>query len=301
MRLLRLAGISIGSVVALVILAVGVVYTLTERRITRRYEVAGHDVPTAEDSATIARGQHVATVRGCTGCHGGDLAGATFIDAPVVARLYATNLTRGQGGVATQYASSAAWERAIRQGIAPDGRPLLFMPSHEFYPLSDDDLGALIAYIRTRPPVDRVFGEQSVGPMGRALFQAGVLPLVPAELVDHAAPRPVAPTPAVTPEYGAYLATTCTGCHGLGYSGGPIPGAPPEMAVPRNITPDKTTGVGNWSAADFEKAVRHGVRPDGTPISKDMPSQNFVHFTDDEVAALWSYLRTLPAKAYGGR
>jgi mono/diheme cytochrome c family protein len=243
----------------------------------------------------------VANIRGCLGCHGEGLAGGTFIDVPVVARLHTANLTRGAGGVAASYASSKDWERAIRQGVAPDGRALLFMPAHEFYPMSDEDLGVLIAYIRSRPPVDRSFPAQSVGPLGRVLFLSGKLKLVPAELVDHDAARPAAPAPGVTPEYGRYLATTCTGCHGDGFSGGPIPGAPPEMQIPLNITPDTVTGIGKWSRDQFATAIRTGVRPNGVPLGKDMPVELFKHFTDDEVTALWTYLQTVPAKAHGGR
>ena len=301
MRVLRWIGVVLGAVVGLLVVAVGVVYALTGRRISKKYEVAGHEVVVTADSATIAQGEHVARTRGCTECHREGLAGGEFINAPAVAVLYAANLTAGHGGAAARYASNADWERAIRQGVDPSGRALLFMPAHEFYSLSDADLGALIAYIRSRPPVDNTLGEQKVGPVGRALFQAGLLPLIPAELVDHEAPRPAAPAPGVTPAYGKYLAATCTGCHGSGFSGGPIPGAPPEMSVPRNISPDTLTGIGKWTLEDFTKAVRQGVRPDGVPLSKDMPFKSFSHFTDDEVAAIWSYLRSVPAKAYGGR
>jgi hypothetical protein len=73
------------------------------------------------------------------------------------------------------------------------------------------------------------------------------------------------------------------------------------MAAPRNITPDSATGIGTWTLVDFTRAVREGRRPDGTPLAKDMPSELFADCTDDEVAALWSYLRTVPAKGYGGR
>ncbi len=301
MRALKWIGIVVGGLLGLVIVALGVVYALTQRRIGRHYEVAGHEVAIPSDSLILARGEHIATVRACAGCHGEGLAGAVFIDVPPVATLHAANLTTGKGGVAARYASTADWERSIRQGVAPDGRALLFMPAHEFYSMSDEDLGALIAYIRSRPPVDREFPAQGVGPIGRLLFLSGKLPLVPAELIDHDATRPVAPAPGVTAEYGRYLAATCTGCHGAGFSGGPIPGAPPEMLAPLNITPDSATGIGTWTLEDFTKAVRTGMRPNGVLLGKDMPVELFKHFTDDEIAALWSYLRTVPAKTYGGR
>jgi cytochrome c553 len=301
MHILRRVGVVLGSLLALALVALGGVYALSQRRISKHYEVAGHDVAAPDDSASIALGRHVAETRGCTNCHSASLGGATFIDVPPVARLYAANLTGGKGGVSARYATSADWERSIRQGIAPDGRPLLFMPSHEFYPLSDQDLGALITWIRSRPPVDHEQPGQSVGPVGRALLLVGKVPLLPAELIDHEAARPTAPAPGVTTEYGRYLATGCIGCHGEGFSGGKIPGAPPEMLAPRNITPDSATGIGRWTEADFARALRTGVRPDGSRLKPDMPYAQFAGYTDDEASALWLYLRSVPVKAYGGR
>jgi mono/diheme cytochrome c family protein len=301
MKILRWLGITASALVALVLVALAVVYVLSERRIAKHYTIAGVEVPGAADSATLAWGLHVAETRGCTNCHTPSLGGSVFIDVPPVARLYAANLTSGAGGVAARYTTTADWERSIRHGVAPDGRALLFMPSQEFYTISDQDLGALISYIKARPAVDHQLGRQSVGPIGRALLLAGKVPLLPAELIDHARPRPTAPAPGVTIEYGHYLAGTCTGCHGGGFSGGQIPGAPPEMAIPLNITPDSTTGIGRWSQAEFTKAIRTGIRPDGAHLKPDMPVQNFARYSDDEVAAIWMYLRTVPAKAYGGR
>lgn len=301
MRLLRWVGIVAGSILGLLVVCLGIIYALSQRRISRHYEVAGRDVLVPTDSASLAWGRHVAETRGCAICHTASLGGQTFIDVPPVARLYAANLTSGKGGVAAKYATPADWERSIRQGVAPDGRALLFMPAQEFYHISDQDLGALIAWIRSRPPVDHEQPAQSVGPVGRALFLTGKLPLLPAELIDHQAARPTTPVAGVTVEYGRYLAGTCVGCHGEHLSGGQIPGAPPEMAHPMNITTDTVTGIGKWTQAEFTKAIREGIRPDGTHLKPDMPYQQFARYSDDEVAAIWMYLRTVPAKAYGGR
>lgn len=301
MRILRWIGIVVGSLLGLVIVCLGVVYALSQRRISRHLEIPGHEVAVPTDSASLAWGQHIAETRGCAICHTATLGGATFIEVPPVARLYAANLTSGRGGVAARYASTADWERSIRQGVAPDGRALLFMPAQEFYDISDQDLGALIAWIRSRPPVDHEQPAQSVGPIGRALFLAGKLPLLPAELIDHQAARPSAPPVGVTVDYGHYLVGTCKGCHGAQLSGGRIPGAPPEMAIPLNITTDTVTGIGKWTQAEFTKAIREGIRPDGTHLKPDMPYQQFAHYSDDEVAAIWMYLRTVPARSFGGR
>ena len=84
MRLLRWLGIIAGSLVGLVIVVLGVVYALSQRRISRQYDLAGHDVPLPIDSAGVAWGEHVAATRGCMNCHSATLGGATFIDVPPV-------------------------------------------------------------------------------------------------------------------------------------------------------------------------------------------------------------------------
>lgn len=299
-KVLKWTGIVLGGLVCLVVVALAVVYGMSEYRMTRTYQVAVANLVVPTDAETIARGRHIAVTRGCIDCHGENLGGGTVIDLPPVARLFATNLTSGEGGVGTRY-TDADYERAIRHGVRPDGRPLRFMPSHEFYPLSDQDVTALIAYLRSVPPVNNDPGETSIGPIARALFLAGQMYLVPAELIDHDAPRPTAPPAGPTAEYGAYLATGCVGCHGDGYSGGKIPGAPPEMPIPANITPHRETGIGGWAEADFFRAMREGRRPDGAEIDPFMPWKNFAQMSDDELRAIWLYLQSLRPKPFGQR
>jgi mono/diheme cytochrome c family protein len=176
---------------------------------------------------------------------------------------------------------------------------LLVMPADDYAPMSDADVGALIAYIRSLPPVDSQLPPSQIRPLGQILLGAGLLPSFPAELIDHQAKREAVP-PGVTAEYGRYLAMTggCTGCHGPGLSGGPIPGVPPDFPPARNITP---TGIGNWTDADFFRALREGKRPDGSAIDTFMPWMATRQMTDDEIKALLTYLRTVPPRADGMR
>ena len=104
------------------------------------------------------------------------------------------------------------------------------------------------------------------------LVVSRVYPILSAEVIDHTAPRPPVVAKGPTVDYGRYLASkSCMGCHGEGLSGGPVPGVPPDPPQPRNQTPDKETGLGNWSQEDFIRALREGQRPDGTALnpSKD--------------------------------
>jgi mono/diheme cytochrome c family protein len=296
-RLLRWTGAVLGAVVGLAVLAVAVVYGISEYRIGRRYDVPAVTLSLRDDSATVARGQHIATIRGCIDCHTGNLAGGKFIDVPLLGTVYASNLTRGKNGAASFF-TDADWDRAIRHGVKPDGKPLLVMPAQEFTALSDEDLAAVVAYLKSVPPVDTEPRENRVGPLGRFLEVAGKAIVVPASHLDHSAPRPPAPPAGPTAEYGAYLITACSGCHGEKLSGGPVPGSPPETPPALNLTPDPATGLGKWTEADFTRAVREGKKPDGSDVRAPMPVKLTAQLTDDEIHALWLYLRSVPARGF---
>lgn len=284
----------------LIFTATIILYGWSSHRLGTIYDIAPATVLVNFDEPTIDRGRHILNIRGCRDCHGEDLGGAVFIDEPVLGRLVGTNLTPGAGGVGQAY-DDADWVRAIRHGVGPDGKPLIFMPSYEYFPLDDDDLGSLIAYLKSLEPIDRELPGSRVGPLGRALFLAGELPLLSAEMIDHAATVPKAPSVGPTAEYGAYLATGCVGCHGMGYSGGKIPGTPPDWPAAANITPHET-GIGNWTYEQYEILMRTGVRPDGREVDPQfMPWPVTNHMTDDELQAIWAYLQSLPPKEAGNR
>lgn len=300
--MLRKLGYAALALAGVLIVASGAVFGITQVRIDRHYDdVAVRPLSVPTDSAGIALGQRLAAIRGCAGCHAPDLSGSAVIEDGMVAKLYASNLTRGQGGVASHY-DPALFARAIRNGVGWDGRALLLMPSQEFHGMSDDDIGAIIAYIESVPPVDHVQPKSSVGPLGRALFLAGQVELVPAELVDHDAEPVAAVERGVTVEYGRYLAAGCAGCHGAGYSGGKVPGTPPDFIPAANLTPDPETGLGTWTEADLFRALRDGKRPDGTELDgRFMPWRETAKFTDDEIRAVWLFLQSLPATPEGNR
>jgi len=98
---------------------------------------------------------------------------------------------------------------------------------------------------------------------------------------------------------GRYLADIagCHGCHGTGLSGGPVAG-PPGLPPASNLT---TAGIGDWTEADFVRAMRNGRRPDGSSLDPFMPWEVFGKMTDDELHALWLYLRSVPARAFGNK
>ena len=277
------------------VVGAGTVYGLSERRLRARFPVPEHALVVRDDSATVAHGRHVATIRGCTDCHGAALAGSVMADDPAFGRIASANLTRGGRGGAL---APADWERAVRHGVRRDGSPLLIMPSHEYHVLSDEDLGAVVAFARSLPAVTASPPPTRVGPVARALYVGGKLPLVAAELVRHETPHVARAVPAPTAAYGAYVASGCVGCHGDGLSGGSIPGGPPDWPAAANITP---AGIGTWTEADFARALRTGRRPDGRMLNPAMPYRSFAKMTDVEVRAIYAYLRTVPPRPTGTR
>lgn len=191
------------------------------------------------------------------------------------------------------------WVRAIRHGVGHDGRGLLLMPVRNFYYLSDEDLGALIAYLKSLPPVDNELPKTKPGPLGFVMLALGQLPPEATSpdvtVIDHDGPRTVAPKPRATVEYGRYLASTCTVCHGAQFNGGLIR-TDAEYLAP-NLTPGGE--VAFWSEEDFITALRTGVTPSGHKLKDVMPWKYFGQMTDDELKAVWLYLQSLPALPQG--
>lgn len=238
----------------------------------------------------------MASVYLCQRCHTENLGGEVYFAIPGLLSIPTPNLTSGAGGVGSFY-TDADWGRAIRHGVAPDGRALLIMPSQTFYYLSDEDLGALIAYVKSVPPVDNELPEWRIEPMGRLMDAVGMFPPIAVDQINHTGPRPTAPEPGVTVAYGEYLARNCTECHGANLNG--MPFGPPGEEVPSpNLTPGGE--LASWSEGDFIHTLRTGLTPGGHQLSVDMPWPYFGRMTDDELKAVWMYLQSLPALKQGG-
>jgi mono/diheme cytochrome c family protein len=251
----------------------------------------------ATDSVRVAHGQHLAAAM-CSGCHGPDYSGTLFLDGMPFMKLYAPNLTRGRGGAAQTF-SDADFEAAIRHGRLPDGRSLFIMPSEVFVGIADDDVEDMIAALRAATPVDRPTPAPAVGPVGRALIGLGVAKVQSAVATAGMPTAPAkAPPVSASAEYGRYLTQIggCVRCHGEGLSGGLIANMGPQKHIASNLTPE---GLGAYNEATFARALRQGIRPDGTPIDSFMPWREFRNFNDTDLGALYAYLRTVPARPFG--
>jgi mono/diheme cytochrome c family protein len=275
------------------------VYAFTEHRLGKKFVVPTHGLTLPDDAAAVTRGARIASIKGCTDCHGPSLQGSAMLDDAAFGRLSAPNIGPGGRGAVME---PLDWDLAVRHGLRRDGSALLIMPAHEFHTLTDEDLGSIVLWARTLPATKNRWPTQRVGPVARLVYAAGKLPLVPAELIDHDQPHLARLEPAVTREYGAYVTAGCIGCHGANYSGGPIPGAPPGWKAPKNITPDMATGIGTWTEEQFLVALRTGWRPDATMIDTTaMPVRMTMKMTEVELRAAYRFLHSLPPRAYGGR
>ena len=292
---LRWILISLGVVAGLAVIAAGSLYALGGRKLAARYDVpAERELVIPADSISIERGARLVRALPCGDCHGEDLGGKVFADAGPFALLAAPNLTRGRGGRALPL-TDAEWERAIRHGVRRDGTGLLIMPSEVFHAVADDEMAAMIAYLKQLPPVDREVPPLHVRIVGRMVLGAGQLKPAPEILPSAPHVASVDTTPGV--EYGRYLVAMsgCAACHGSSFAGGP--GVNDDSPPASNLTP---TGIGHYTEDDFVNAMRTGVRPrGGAAISEAMPWKYYGTMSDGALRSIHRYLKTFPPKPFG--
>ena len=291
-KIFKWVGIVLGSLIGLVLIAGFVLYSTGNAQLNKTYDFAPSNITIPTDQASIEFGKHRAETL-CESCHGKDLSGDNLLNDPMMGRLDAPNLTAGEGGIGREFSSDEDYVRAIRHGIDPAGKPI-FMPAvTSTSQLSDEDLGAIIAYLKTIPPVDNVTAGQQLKPLAKILMGAGQFPKLPAEVVNHEI-HLTAPARGVSVEYGNYLVSTndCRECHGQNLAGAEYPDPTVYLITP-NVTPGGE--IGFWPEDAFIKAIRTGVTPSGHQLNADhMPWETYKLFTDDELKAIYVYLQSLP-------
>lgn len=264
-------------------------------------------VAAADQAALAARGEYIArNVSACGHCHAADRRNP---DGPLSGGMAFSNWRLGTVRAANLTPDSAtglgSWSlaeivRAIRNGTDRHGRLLApVMPYLWLSGMSDADALAVASYLKSLPPV-----RNEVRNSPNLIFRmAKVFFLHP----EHTQAAP-APSRGPTAEYGRYLATgpaLCADCHtprgGLQqahdrdrlFAGD---ATPPKTfpANPANLTPDPETGIGRWSEDDFLRTLRTGVNPRGDSLHAFMPWRQVRRMTDDDLRAIYRYLRTLP-------
>jgi mono/diheme cytochrome c family protein len=285
-KALKWIGIVLGGLIVLLIVVVVGVCIAGESKLSQSREVLAETIPIPTDEAALARGAHLINAT-CKDCHGADLSGEPLVEDPAFATIYGTNIT----GLA-ESRSDADLVRAIRHGVGTDGRRLIIMPSEAFIYFSEEDLGSVIAYLKTLPRTGDDTPSPQLGPVGRVLMGTGALDaLFPASYIDHNLSYPAMPEVGANVEYGEYLSRFCLACHGTDLAGG----QPPDPdSIP---APDLRQGsrMDSYSEADFIEAFRTGATPYGTQLDPFfMPWESFGKLDDDELKAMYMYLSSLP-------
>lgn len=286
--LVRWLAVGISGIFGLLVLAVATVYLVSSYKLAQRYDVSPRGIAVTLDSVSIARGARLARIRGCTGCHGRSLEGGILFNQPFIARVAPPNLTQVRQGY-----SDLDFVRLLRHGVRPNGKGVTpAMPSPTYTYLTDEDLGAIIAYVRSVPSTGEAdLPSTRLGLMVRFALLTGGLKL-PATVIDHSRP-PQATVDRENPEvFGRYLAiSNCTECHGddLRGTGGFL--TTPSLAV-----------VAAYTGQQFREFLRTGIALGGRELEmmSGVARGRYANFTDHEIDALHAYLKTLAATAPEG-
>lgn len=273
-RALRTFGIAVATIVALVLAFACYVYIASERLVHRRYDAPLTSIHVPTDSAAIAEGRRKAATRGCSTCHEPNLAGRIYYDEPGFARMVSPNLTE-----AVRRYSDAELARLVRYGVRANGESVFEMPVAMLRGLSDADLGEIIAFLRSAPPVAGPGYAFEPRSGARLVLAFGRWRPIVEEVLDG--PLPPATTPSDSTTLGRYLAeTTCTECHGPTFAGSAT-------------TPDLRIAAA-YSDADFQRLLRTRIAQGNHEVGlmTRVAQSRFSNFTDEEIRALHAFLRS---------
>ena len=287
---LRRTLIGVLSLVVLLALVVAGLVWNGERKRDRLVALPALKTPALVDAAAAReRGAYLYASRGCVDCHGADGAGRVFVDNGSL-RIKGPAIHTGPGSVTLQY-KPEDWDRVLRHGVKPNGRPAMIMPSEDYNRLTDADFVALVAHVRTLPPAGGGAAEITLPLPVRALYGAGGIQDAAAK-IDHNLPvqQPVAE--AVSAEHGQYVANMCKGCHGPDLVGGKVPGGPPDWPPAARLVKGEGNAMDRYPNADSLIAMfRSGKRADDTAV-KVMPFESLSKMSDTDLRALHLYLKS---------
>ncbi|MDT8759371.1 c-type cytochrome [Sphingomonas psychrotolerans] len=238
----------------------------------------GHAVPMAEvaiprDAASIAEGARIARIASCRDCHAANGQGKVLFEDPMLGRIAPPPLARMAATM-----TDGELVRAIRHGVHKDGSSLFIMPTHALGHLSDEDVGRIVAWIRTlKPGAGDSQASMAYGPIGRALILAGKLPAMASSAKLSEAKRPA--------DMGRYVTDfACLACHKLHQDG--------TMEDGSTKVPALAPMVAAYDPARLRKLLRTGVgtKPDHGLMSV-VARESFFVLTDAEIAAIQAYLK----------
>ena len=258
------------------------------------------------NSDLIKRGDYLVNgILTCGNCHTpkgpqGDImdkaySGGLSWDEPPF-KVTAPNITQDKETGIGNY-TDAELKQVLRKGIKRNGVPVaMIMPSGFYEIMTDQDLDAVIAYLKTIKPIKNTVPDPVYKiPQGHPIPPGGDKPFTDVMMSD-------------TVKKGFYLVTIahCMECHTpmgprghefttkLGAGGFEFPG-PWGVSVSRNITSSKTKGIGAWSDDEIKRAITTGTSRDGGKLKPPMGYHYYATVTPDDLNAIVAYLRTVPA------
>ena len=301
-KVLKWIGITVSVIIVILVIVVAF-------RQNKTYDAPYPAIHATKDSATIARGEYLAYGPAhCSGCHtpqSDDSKIAAGEHLPLlggrdfkieIGTIRSHNITPDASGIGNFSDSQVA--RALRYGVTPEGAPIFdFMPFHN---LSDEDLTAVISFLRAQQPVKNEVKRMDLNLIGKAVYAFLIKPVGP---VGEVAKSIRSDT---TAAYGSYLANSiadCRGCHTARnpmtgeYTGESLAGGlkfdHPESGislVTPNLTPDKETGrIYGWTAQMFTDRFRKGR----LVKESEMPWEQFQQMSDNDLRALYNYLTSI--------
>jgi mono/diheme cytochrome c family protein len=261
----------------------------------------------SKNSESVARGKNL-VFNICAGCHYdpkvGKLIGRPLNDLPKIAgKLYSANLTQSMSNGIPPHYSDAELFYLLKTGISKSG---YFMPYMMRPMMADEDINDIITFLRSDDPAvapaDTTVGKTHINFIGKI----GLRNLADPQPYNKGVPRPNENDPV---GYGRYLVAVigCFHCHSQkakwlnylepektkGYLSGGMKLKDPQgnKIYGPNLTPDKATGIGDFTQDDFRKAITEGITPSGRKLSPPMP--RFIHLTDLQIQSVYSYLKSL--------
>ncbi len=275
------------------------------------YPVVKVDFPVDVTPERVARGKRSAEML-CVGCHldsaTGGLTGKRMLDTPAqFGQSWSRNITAHPvKGIGSWTNGEIAY--LLRTGVTRDGRYtppwMVKLPS-----ASDEDLRDIIAFLRSDDPLVRARDQDSHD--SQPSFLTKLLCRVAFKPFPYPRAETTAPAPADQAAYGRYLVTSqllCYGCHSADFAtnddlhpersrgylagGNAMPDVGGKLVRTANLTPEPETGIGRWTAAEFRRALREGIRPDNRPLR--YPMVPYRPLSDAEADAIFAYLRTVP-------
>ena len=306
LRILKWVGI------VLLVIIVGLLVAIFSLQ-HRKFDAPYPDIHASTDSAVIAHGKYlVFGPAHCAECHVSEedykevvkgidkpLSGGFDFELPL-GDVYSKNITPDKETGIGNF-SDGEIARTLRYGVKKDGTALI--PFMNFFNMSDEDLTAVISYLRTMEPVQKQVPETHFNLMGKAVMAFMIKP--PKEPASFSK----SVTPDTTADYGKYLANTisnCVGCHtstdmrtgkqiGEPFAGGmkmeSATGEKNIFCMTPNLTPDPETGrISKWTQQEFIDRFREGKKIDQSV----MPWGPFKNYSDGDLKAIYNYLKSLP-------